>query len=666
MMNNKFDKLLKSQMQEDDYIPEKINQLFSNFESEVSMKEEQDKKNVFKFSNYLGKISIAACTLLVTFVGGCTYAHINGRENIMSPLLRNLGINSKYEENAKQFNSEVVKKDVKVKMLDGALDDTTLILGYEIEILNNKPDVWIEINGEYKINDVSVKPINTNIDRLSDTSYIYYQIFDANEVKIKDNENVKINVNIYEIKEYTENESYDSVYAVYGDSYIDGWNFSETINLKNLEKSKEYEFKDAKQYQIAENVNISVTEFITGSYANILKIKTDKTNYKGNNFEKFYKILDEQNKDIAMFVEEEKQYDQRVYTDRFISSKLDKNSKIIIEVYFKKIEEEKFKKVATIPVDLSKATEKVKNTAKLKQYKNNDYSIEYYDNWNLITNVDTSRVGSNSIYLGALQLEIPSTTNSKYTSSIYVKVINQDTTIEEYAKQVRVSNTASPSEYFKERNSSESNFKNAKGYQITSETTDGEEVYIKQDVFTVMNGKVYRIIFFGSEKEYNNLKEDWYNFISNFEILNNNSINNKDVSSSKTEQKEDYSKYFGKWFDEDGESQFSVDNIGNNLITFSWGIYRTLVIDYVTVPIKDNEAVFYYQGYEDKNYNNKNDNDEHYCRKATIKLGENKIIVNIEDCDGEELSKNIQQDISYLMGGSSAYIPRGDIVYYKN
>ena len=61
----------------------------------------------------------------------------------------------------------------------------------------------------------------------------------------------------------------------------------------------------------------------------------------------------------------------------------------------------------------------------------------------------------------------------------------------------------------------------------------------------------------------------------------------------------------------------------------------------------------------------KNDDDEHYCRKATIKLGENKIIVNIEDCDGEELSKNIQQDISDLMGGASAYIPRGDLVYYR-
>ena len=37
-MNDKdFDKLLKSQMQEDKTIPENINKLFSDFESEVNM-----------------------------------------------------------------------------------------------------------------------------------------------------------------------------------------------------------------------------------------------------------------------------------------------------------------------------------------------------------------------------------------------------------------------------------------------------------------------------------------------------------------------------------------------------------------------------------------------------------------------------------------------------
>lgn len=518
MKDEEFDRLLKKQMQDDKHIPEKINQLFLNFESEIKMKEYEEKNRNFKFSNYLRTISIAACAMLVISVGGCTYAHVNGRETIISPLLRKLGINSRYEENATQFNDEITKKEVKIKMLDGAIDDTAFIVGYEIEIANNNPDAWIEVNGEYKINGINVKPINTTIDKLSDTSYIYYQVFDVNEIKIENTENVKINANIYEIKEYTESETLDSVYAVYGKSFTDEWNFEETISVKNLETSKVYEFTSPKNDEILENVNVSVTEFITGSYTNILKIKTDKTNYNGDSFEKYYKILDEQNQEIAMFLEEERQYDHRVYNDRLISGNINKNSKITVEVYLKTIDGKNFNKVATILVDLSKATEKIEIQSNLKQYQNNDYSFKYKEEWNLTPKLDTTKVGPNSIYLGALELEIPSTTNSEYTSSIYVKTTNQNTTLDEYVKQVRAENTESPSEYYEERTAFEINLKNQKGYQITSETTDGEEIYIKQDIFTVVNGKIYRITFFGSEKEYNNLKDDINEFISDFEI----------------------------------------------------------------------------------------------------------------------------------------------------
>lgn len=518
MTDKEFDKLLKNQMQEDKYIPEKINQLFLNFESEVNMKNYEKKNKNLKFSNYLRSISIAASVMIVIFFGGCTYAHVEGRETIISPLLRALGINSKYEENATQFNEDVTKKDVTIKILDGAIDDTSLIVGYEIDISNNNPDAWLEINGEYKINGLHVKPINTTLDKLSDTSYIYYQIFDVNEINIKSTENVKIDANIYEIKEYTECETLDSVEAAYGRTYEDEWNFEETISVKNLEESKVYEFTNLKSYEIIENVNVSVTEFITGSYTNILKIKTDKTNYNGNSFEKYYKVLNNKNEEIAMFSEEEKQYDLGEYTDRLILGNIDKNSKIFIEVYINMVDENRLKKVSTIPVDLSKSTEKIAVQSNLKQYQNNDYSFKYKEYWNLIEKLDTTRVGPNSIYLGALELEIPSTTNSEYPSSIYVKVTNKNTTIDEYKNQIRAENTVSPSEYYEEKSSSEINLKNHKGYQITAETTDGEEIYIKQDIFTVVNGNVYRITFFGSEKEYHNLKDDIDEFIRNFEI----------------------------------------------------------------------------------------------------------------------------------------------------
>lgn len=518
MDDKKFDELLKNKIQEDNNIPEKINQLFLNFENEVNMKKFEEKNKKIKLSNYLKGTAIAASAMIVTFVGGCTYAHVNGNETIISPLLRSLGINSRYEENATHFDNEVTKKEIKIKMLDGALDDTSLIIGYEITIENNNPDNWLEINGEYKINDINIKPINSMIDKLSDTTYIYYQVFDTNEIKLNNTENIKIKAKILEIKEYTEYETLNSAFAKYGDTFNDEWNFEETIIPKNLETSKKYEFNNPKNYEIIENVNLTVTEFITGSYANILKIKTDKTNYNGNSFEKYYKILNEQKNEIATFSEEDRAYEYRIYNDRIFSTNINKDSKIFIEVYLKIIDEESFNKVATIPVDISNAIEKTEIQSNLKQYKNDDYSFKYKENWKLTQKLDATKVGPNSIYLGALELEIPSTTNSEYSSSIYVRTIDNNTTIDEYKQQIQQENTESPSEYFEEKSKSVVNFKNQKGYQITSETTDGEEIYIKKDIFTISNGKTYRITFFGSEKEYNNLNSDINEFISNFEI----------------------------------------------------------------------------------------------------------------------------------------------------
>ena len=512
MNDDKFDKLLKKQMQEDVYMPEKINQLFSNFESEVNM-EEKNKK--LKTSNYIKRVSIAACSILVMFFGGCTYAHVNGTETFISPLLKNIGINSKYEENATKFDDEVNKSQVKIKLLDGAMDETTLIVGYRIEIPNINPDAWIEVEGQYKINDLSVNPINKSIDKESDTSFIYYQIFDVNEIKIDDTKNIKINAELKTIREYTEVEDIDSAYAEYGKTYEDTWNFEEKINVSKLENSKTYKFEEPKNYQIKKNVYVTVTEFISGSYTNILKIKTDKTNYNGDAFEKYYRILDEKNEEIATLGDEERQYDEIKYNDRLISGKINKDSKITIEVYLKMIDGDRFEKVATIPVDISKAVEKKEENSNWKQYKTEDYSFKYNENWTLIPELDTSRVGSNSVYLGALELEIPPTTNSEYTSSIYVRTVKTNYTLEEYVKKDKKDNEK---EYFEVKSTSEIKINNQKGYQVIFEDTDGETLYTKQEIYVEANDRIYELSFYGREIEYNNLKNEINKFINSFEF----------------------------------------------------------------------------------------------------------------------------------------------------
>ena len=515
MDDKNFDKLLKKHMQEDKSIPENINQLFSNFESEVNMKENKKSNVITLFKN----VSIAACTTIVLTFGGCTYAHINGIETIISPLLRNLGINSKYEENATEFNNEVEKNNIKIKLLDGAMDDTMLIIGSEISVPNITPGAWIEINGEYKINNLNVKPINSTIDRLSDTEFVYYQVFDVSEIKINTKQNIIINANIFEIKEYFEIEDLDSAYKEYGEVYTDNWSFEERIDINNLEDDKKYLFTDSKKYKTDDNIEMSVTKLITGSYSNILIIKTDKTDYQGDDFEKYYKVLDEQRNEIASFGEEKKEYDHRVYNNRLVLGNIDKKSKIYVEVYLRKMDEERFNKVLEIPVNLADAIEEKEEEFDSEEYKTDSYIIKYNKNWNLIPTVDTNKVGPNSIYLGALELEIPSTTNSEYTSSMYVKVTDEDTTIDELSRKIIQDNEESVSEYYEEKSSSEISLKNQKGYTIVSETTDGEDDYIKQDTFAVANGKVYRIIFFGNEKEYNNLTDELNRFFENFEVL---------------------------------------------------------------------------------------------------------------------------------------------------
>jgi len=522
MNDIEFDELIKKELQKDNQIPKEINQLFSDFEKDIITKKEKP-----KFINYFKNLSIAASFVLIIFLGGCTYAHVNGIETIISPLLRNLGINSKYEENATSFNNSVTKNNVTVKLSNGALDDTSLIIGYEINIENADPNIWLEINGDYKINNISIKPLSTSIDSISDTSFIYYQVFDINEIKIEDTESVEFNATISEIKEYTESETLNSAYAVYGNSYNDGWKFTQTLNLKNLQESKTYLINNDAT-EIYPNVNISVTEFIEGSYTNILKIKTDKTNFKGNDFEKYYKILDEQNNEISMFLEEERQYDETVYNDRLILGNINKNSKIKIEVYLKFYNDNNFSKVAIISVDLSKSTQKNTTTSNLKQYNTDEYSFKYDETWTLTPKLDSSKVGPNSAYLGALELEIPSTTNSEYTSSVYVRTSTTSLSLEEYKEKIE-SDYASeyfekqiqsvyPSEYVDDNSSSEISLSNKKGYQLVYKTTDVETVYIAKDVFTIYNNKVYRITFFGSEKEFNNLSSEIDEFVNGFEI----------------------------------------------------------------------------------------------------------------------------------------------------
>ena len=107
--------------------------------------------------------------------------------------------------------------------------------------------------------------------------------------------------------------------------------------------------------------------------------------------------------------------------------------------------------------------------------------------------------------------------------------------------------------------------------------------------------------------------------------------NGEDKQDSSTKEEKNYDSFIGKWRNEETNDEITIKSLTNNEITFTWAVYRLASIDDATIPFKDGEAIFYYQGYNDKNYDNKNTEDEKYIRRATIELVDSGVNVIVED-----------------------------------
>lgn len=112
-----------------------------------------------------------------------------------------------------------------------------------------------------------------------------------------------------------------------------------------------------------------------------------------------------------------------------------------------------------------------------------------------------------------MELEIPSTTNSERTSSIYIKTVKTSATLEEYVKKEKKQNTE---EYAEVKSTSRIKNKNQDGYQVVYEFSDGETIYIQKSTYLSVDNGICTVTFWGSEKEYNNLKNDINKFLENF------------------------------------------------------------------------------------------------------------------------------------------------------
>ncbi len=112
----------------------------------------------------------------------------------------------------------------------------------------------------------------------------------------------------------------------------------------------------------------------------------------------------------------------------------------------------------------------------------------------------------------------------------------------------------------------------------------------------------------------------------------------------------DYSKYAGTYKNEDDTFYFTICAPDwRNEVQISMWVYRTAELAQVKVPINGNVAVFYYKGYEDRNFNGRCDAGERFYRKGTIELLQYGVRLTIEECDASDIVPML--DVTNEFGG---------------
>ena len=511
MDDKKFDEMIKNQVQKDEKMDKRFEELFETYKEKYKMERGSNMKtnNV----SFIQKMRYVAAVLVVGILlgtGGMTYAHISGVETWISPLLRKIGIDSKYEENSTKVNDEVTVNNEKVEMLDVAIDNSTLIVGYKITMPNVELENWIEVHGDYTVNDINIRPVNIGLEKDEGelgTEFVYYQIFDLNEIDFEEEKELKFKSEIFEINEYVEVEDLVSARTKYLEKYEGKWSFEKDIEIKNVEENVIYELvSEEVKYK---DIIFDATEVVKSSYTNMIKIKTDKSNHQGDAFEVYYRIFNESGEEIAAG-NETRDYDERIYNDRLFIKNLNENSKLRIDIYFNDIKVGVYEKIGEIKVDMSKAKEKEEEKIEYTKYIGDDYRFEYNKEWTII---EEDVFGPLSRYKGSLLLNAPTTTNEEYGMMISIIKVENDN-LEKHIDDLRA---GYEKEYCVFESKEKCTVGSFDGFKLVM--SSAESIYISYAV--EVDGFVFELNFAGDEKEINNRKAEIEKLVESFEIKEN-------------------------------------------------------------------------------------------------------------------------------------------------
>lgn len=186
---------------------------------------------------------------------------------------------------------------------------------------------------------------------------------------------------------------------------------------------------------------------------------------------------------------------------------------------------------------------------------------------------------------------------------------------------------------------------------------------LKNEITSIKSEKQNSSLEENSKIENSNTESNEVNTVKKEEKTENTNSNKVEENQSKNKTNTvGYSKYYGTWENESNSSGLEIKSIENNVIVFTWFIYRIASIDDVALPIENNKAVFYYSGVDNSNYNNVIEDNEHYYRKAILELKDNEVTVTVEEVTAEEYSNNLNLEKEFSGG---VYITEGEYVYNK-
>lgn len=135
----------------------------------------------------------------------------------------------------------------------------------------------------------------------------------------------------------------------------------------------------------------------------------------------------------------------------------------------------------------------------------------------------------------------------------------------------------------------------------------------------------------------------------------NNNTPDEQNSSVQEEIKKNYEYFVGKWENNKTLNNIEIKKVTDNEITFTWFLYRLAGIDDdTTISFENGKGIFYYQGYDDKNFDSKQTEDEKFIRKATIVLADDGVNVIIEDVNSIDSNYKVLDNFA-----GSVYVKAG-------